>query len=451
MMLIKKIAVAAATLIMSLAALPFAACSNDSPEGLKKEYARDIEKEMKGSFNFFWNEASLNETAASGNLPTYGLIADRFPNVSNNASIASVGYGLTAYAIGAKEGYVTKEEAQTRAEKTLETLLVLQKDGDVAHEGFFAHFIDMKTGKRSGTSEISTIDTAILLCGALTAGEYFGENVKTLANELYSGVNWKSMEHVKGGKTYITMGYSQEKKSLLGDWDWYAEQLMLYVLGAGSPKTEYRLDDKAYYDFKRQTGKYNDNSFIYSWFGSIFTYQFSHAWIDFNGIKDKNGTDWYQNSVAASNAAYEYCRDNKTLKTFSEGGWGLTACDAPGGYSGHLGNIPRGWSADAAYYAIEGTVAPCGAIGSTPFTPKESLKALRYYQSLERLNGRYGLSDAYNLDYKGREWYASDSIGIDKGISIMMLSNFKDRGVWDITMKNPAIKLGLENLGFTAA
>lgn len=425
----------------------FAGCSKE----LTEEYKDNIAKEMKGCFDFFWQEVSLKEEAQSGGNPTYGLIADRYPNRSRSASIASVGFGLTAYAIGVEEGWVTKEEASARSEKTLKTMLALQKNADTSYEGFLAHFINMDTGKRVNGNEISSVDTAILLCGAITAGEYFGGEVKTLANELYGNVNWKAMLNVKGGKTYLSMGYSIENKRLLSNWDWYAEQLMMYVLGAGSPVEEHRIDDKAYYDFTRNKGSYGSHEFIYSWFGSIFTYQFSHAWIDFKDKKDKNGTDWFVNSVEASKAAYEFCKEQTDIKTFKEGGWGLTACDTPEGYSGHLGATPRGWTADAAYVRIEATVAPCGAIGSVVFTPEESLKALKYYQSNKNLNGDYGLLDAYNLDYIERGWYASDVIGIDKGISLLMLSNFKNRTVWDTFMKNGSITLGMENLGFVAA
>ncbi len=434
---------------MAVSCLSLTACGKD----LYQKYKSNIEKEMRLSFDFFWEEASpLREVGSSdiieGNLPTYGLIADRYPNTSGTASVASVGYGLSAYVIGVEEGYITREQGAERTEKTLKTMLALQNDSDVAHEGFFAHFINMITGKRVNGIEISSVDTAILLCGAVHAGEYFGGEIKELATELYSNVNWKSIERKKGSKTYLTMGFSGDGNySLLGNWDWYAEQLMMYVLGAGSPNEQYRLDDKTYYDFTRNEGSYGEHKFIYSWFGSIFTYQFSHAWIDFSGYKDKNGTDWHENSVNASKAAYEFCRDRSHLETFAKGGWGLTACDTPDGYSGHLGAQPRGWSADGNYSKIEATVAPCGALGSVVFTPEESLKALEYYQSLTRLQGKYGLVDAYNLD---RNWYANDSIGIDKGITLLMLSNFKNRGVWSTSMNNQYIQNGLKNLGFTA-
>lgn len=436
----KKLLVFILSLACLVSASFFTACSG---EDLKTKYSAAIEKEMKYCFDFFWNEANTKEG------DTYGLIVDRWPKADGYASIASVGFGLAAYPIGCEEGWVEKEEAEERSLKTLTALRSLQQREDVAWSGFFAHFIDMNTGARYENCEISSVDTAILLCGAITAGEYFGGEVQAAAQELYANVNWKAFEFTRGGKSYISMSYEPSKGSISqGAWDWYAEQLMIYVLGAGSPTAEYRLDDKAYYDFTRKTGAYAGESFIYSYFGSLFTYQYSHAFIDFNGIVDKNGTDWYANSVAASRAAYDYCRDRAPFSlTFEKGGWGLTACDAPQGYNGNLGAPPRGWSPDANYIKYEGTVAPAGAIGSVVFTPKESLEALAYYQSMRLLNSStYGLLDSYNLD---REYYADQCIGIDKGISLVMLSNYTQGTVWQAFNQNQCVLNGLQTLGFT--
>lgn len=411
---------------------------------LYEKYKDNIRTEMQGSFNFFWNEAVTDES-----LPTYGLIVDRWPKNSGYGSIASVGFGLAAYVVGVEEGYVDKGAAEDRALKTLQSLLYLQRQDDVAYEGFFAHFIDSKTGARYGNCEISSVDTAILLCGAITAGEYFGGGVAEYAEELYSNVNWNAFLKTFGSKTYVSMAYNPDTGVVSnGCWDWYAEQLMIYVLGAGSPNEEYRLSDKPYYDFTRKTGSYGGSGeYIYSYFGSIFTYQYSHAFIDFSGKVDGNGTDWFENSVKASRAAFNYCSDmSSKSKTFAAGAWGLTACDAPNGYNGYLGAPARGWTPDNSYYAYEGTVAPAGAIGSVVFTPEESLKALEYYQSIRLINGQYGLTDSFNLDC---DFYATDCIGIDKGISLLMLSNYKDGTVWNVVMNNRYVLDGLDNLGFT--
>ncbi len=414
----------------------------DNQASLLRKYQDNIDQEMKGCFDFLWNEAQTDK-----NSSYYGLIQDRMSD-KDTASIASVGFGLSALIVGAEEGYVTKEEAEERALGTLETILRLQDDDTVSWNGFLSHFINKNTGKRVSGSEISSIDTAILVCGALSVGEYFEGEVQQKALEVYSNVNWQSFELKKGTKKYFSMSYDMSKKKLSsGCWDWYAEQLMLYVLAAGSPIEEYRTTDESYYDFTRRTGSWEGEDFIYSYFGSIFTYQFSHAWINFYNIEDKNGTNWWQNSVDASLAAYQFCADSsETSKTFAEGGWGLTACDTHLGYSGKLGAQPRGWTSDEEYKKIQGTVSPCGAIGSVVFTPKQSLTALSLYQSKYRLlNGKYGLTDSYNLDVND---FQTDYIGIDKGISLLMLSNFKNGLVWQYTMESSYVKNGLEVLGF---
>lgn len=442
----KRIFLTLAVLLIVATLFSFAAC-NESNEQLLNKYSKQIEQEMRGSFDFFWNEAQTNDGS-----PAYGLIADRAGSTKDSAaSIASVGFGLAAYVVGAEEGYVTRQEAESRTLATLKTLRNLQINGGKAtYEGFFTHFLNMTTAQPVAGSEISSIDTAIMLCGALTSGEYFGGEVKTVANEIYANVNWTAMQMTRNGKRYISMTVDKNGKPVT-PWDYYAEQLMIYVLGAGSPNEQYRLGDAEYYDFTRAEGKYGGHSFYYSWFGSIFTYQFSHAFIDFRNKVDNKGTNWWNNSVEASLAAYEYCNKNSIgSKTFAKGGWGLTACDAPNGYSGHLGTPPRGWTPDADYARIEGTVAPCGAIGSVVFTPKQSLKALKYYQTdsaLRFVNGQYGLLDAYNLD---RGWYGLDYIGIDKGISLLMLYNFKCDGVWNLFMANDYVQSGMNVLGFTA-
>ena len=449
----KKTVLILTTLILTVAILfSFAAC-NPTGEQLKSKYADAIEQEMRGSFDFFWKEAQT-----SANYPNaYGLVPDRASEYATGdvASIASVGFGLAAYVVGAEEGYVTKAEAMERTVGTLKTVKRLQEsDTAVSHEGFLTHFVDMKTGARANGSEISSIDTAIMLCGALTAGEYFGGEVKTLAEEIYANVNWTAMRINKGGQKCIAMTFAYNNGqfgSPVTPWDFYAEQLMIYVLGAGSPTEAYRLDDAEYYAFTRKQGVYKGHKFYYSWFGSIFTYQFSHAFVDFNGLVDKKGTDWWDNSLQASLAAYEYCRDNANkYETYAKGGWGLTACDVSGGYSGKLGAEPRGWNSneDASYSKIAGTVAPCGAIGSVVFTPEQSLKALKYYQTdktlSSRLNGKYGLLDSYNLEPR---WFAGDYIGIDKGISIVMLANYKSGSVWEQFMANQYVTNGLRALG----
>jgi hypothetical protein len=387
--------------------------------------------EIRGCFDFFWERA--NTIAGS---PGYGLIRDRYPGSDGIASIASVGFGLTAYLIGVEKGYITYEEAYERVDGTLDTLLDMERV-----EGFYFHFVDMSTGKRAWNSEVSNIDTAILLMGVLSAGEYFGGEIEEKALEIYDGVNWPWF--IDENRSMFHMAYYPEK-GFEGHWDFYAEQLMIYILGAGS--RTYPIDDRTYYGFTRHYARFGEGEpFIHSWFGSIFTYQFTHAWVDFRGYKDKKDVDWYQNSLDASLAHYNFAvAMERKYKTLGPNAWGLTASDGPDGYNGLYGAPPSGYDNRSHY--IDDTIAPAGAIGSIIFLPEQAKQAMLNYYSIEQLQGPYGFKDAYNLD---RDWFASGVIGIDKGISLLMLANYENDLVYRITMENEAIRNGLARLHIT--
>ncbi len=384
--------------------------------------------EMKGSFDFFWEHANSDPSS-----PGYGLVRDRWPGAEGIASTASTGFGLTAYLVGVEKGYITRQEGAERASKTLDTLLKMDRQ-----EGFFYHFVDMKTAKRAWDSEISSIDTAILMMGVLAAGQYFGGDVQTKARQLYEGVNWPWFLDASNNMFY--MAYRPEK-GFEGHWDFYAEQLMLYVLAAGSPT--HPTGESPYYTFKRDSAAYGQGKpFIHSWFGSIFTYQFSHAWIDFRGYTDKDNVSWFDNSVEATLAQIAFAADNQSsYKTLGPNAWGLSACDGPGGYNGLYGAPPSGF--DNKQHVVDDTLPPYGAIGSIVFAPEQAQRALRYYYSLDQLKGKYGFFDAFNLS---KNWFDSDVIGIDKGISLLMLANFQADTIYKTMMQQANILHGLERL-----
>ncbi|HUM70033.1 MAG TPA: glucoamylase family protein [Chloroflexota bacterium] len=393
--------------------------------------AEVIAYEMKGSFDFFWEQANTDTNSAG-----YGLIRDRYPGSEGIASIASVGFGLTAYPIGVEKGYIAYQEGYDRANKTLDTLLAMER-----MEGFYYHFVDMKTGKRAWQSEVSSIDTAILLMGVLTAGEYFGGEVASKASQLYDEVNWPWF--VDESRNMFYMAYRPEK-GFEGHWDFYAEQLMLYVLAAGSGT--YPTDETPYYTFTRHHARFGEGQpFIHSWFGSIFTYQFSHAWIDFREYRDKEGVNWFDNSVEASLAQVNFATAMQDkYNTLGTDAWGLTASDGPNGYNGLYGAPPSGF--DNRAHVIDDTIPPAGAIGSIIFVPQQAEQAMLNYYSIEQLKGEYGFLDAYNLS---ENWYAQDVIGIDKGISLLMLANYENNLVHQIMMQNERILNGLNRLQIT--
>ena len=393
-----------------------------------------LKKELKGSYNFFVKEAN-NLKGSKG----YGLIRDKTKLANDIASIASVGYGFAGLVIGTQRKWISNKKAYERAENTLDTFL----NNMESTNGFFYHFVNIHTAKRAWNSEVSIIDTAIFICGAILVGEYFGGKVKEKAEKLYRNINWNWYVDKEVNQFY--MGYSKEK-GFWGHWDMYAEQLMLYILGVASPT--YPINKILYSSFKKEKKDYKDiKDIIYTYCGTLFTYQYSHAWFDFRGLKDEEGIDWFENSVKATLANREYCIEKSSkFRTFNENSWGITASSCPNGYSGDFGAMPAIANVDE---KNDGTIPPCGAIGSLVFTPNICKKAVEnYYNNYPKLWCKYGFKDSYNLDMK-KPWYAKECIGIDKGICMIMIENYYTGLIWKYFMKNEYVQKGLVILGIT--
>ena len=399
--------------------------------GVEGDIKKILNIELKNSYKYFIKECN-NSLESEG----YGLIRDKSHYDREIASIASVGFGLAVLIIGAQHGWISYDKAFNKASKTLDTFI----NNVEGINGFFYHFVDMNDGKRKWNCELSIIDTAIFICGALTAGEYFGKEVKVKAEQLYKNINWNWYTNKE--TNYFYMGYKPEE-GFWEKWDMYAEQLILYVLGAGSPT--YKINKDMYYEFERKKADYkNIKDIIYTYGGTLFTYQYSHAWIDFRNLIDEDGVNWFENSIKAVKANRQYCIDNKEkFKTYSENSWGLTSCIGPKGYC-CFGAPPC--KADL-NIENDGTVAVYGAVGSIIFTPEESLKTIEYYYNkLPRLWGKYGFKDSFNFENKN-EWYSKEYIGVDKGIEMLMIENYLNGTIWKYFMKNSFVENGLKSLG----
>jgi hypothetical protein len=381
---------------------------------------------QKKCFLFMWNEAN----------PETGLIKDRADNFNfcddrKIASVASVGYGLSAICIAQERGWVGEKAAY---ERVLNTLKYFRDEMENNH-GFYYHFVHMDTGQHLPNSEGSSIDTAIFLAGALTAAEYYkGTEVEVVANELYNRVDWQWM--MAGGRT-LSMGWGHGGRMLMARWNHYNEGILCYLLAVGSPT--YSIDASSWDEINRPVRSYKDYTCIAC--SPLFTHQFPQHWVDLRGIHDKYA-DYYINSKTATLANRAFCINNsKSFKSYGENSWGLTACDGPGGYKVY-GALPA--TATAVH---DGTVAPTAAAGSMMFTPEESLAALRYMYNEygDKIWGRYGFSDAYNIT---RNWYAKDVIGIDVGAMMLGIENARTGMLWDYFMRNDCIKKSLEEIGF---
>ncbi len=420
---------------------------------LSKEELAIIDLEIEKSINYFWETTNHVETSKG-----YGLARDRYPGNTEIASIAAVGFALSSYVIGAEYKYLDYDEAKERVDKTLDTLLKLE-----TVNGFYYHFVNIYNGNREWNSEVSIIDTGILLMGAISAGEYFGEDILNKVNQIYNRVNWPWYLNKTSNLFY--MGYKPET-GFSGAWDHISEQLMLYVLASGAnlysvPKNVY--DTVMNIEKQNYKGTYTSSSdnnlsvttpFYYSYNGSLFQHQFSHGFLDFRNINDPNEINWFLNATLATKANYAFSMDfQEHFKSYSKYSWGISASDGPLGYNA-FGAKP------AKNNLHNGTVAPYASLASINYVPKLSGKtALNMYKEIEGIWGDYGFKDAYNLGIFDETnmpnlaattpWVASDYIGIDKGISLIMMANYKTNLIWDLVMQNDNIKSGLTILEFS--
>lgn len=354
--------------------------------------------------------------------PANGLIKDS-SRPGSPASTATIGFGLTAICIGHSRGWIEEKDAYDVILKTLETF----RDTVPNEKGFFYHFLDMRTGQRAWNCEASSIDTALFLAGALFAGEYFkGTEIEDVARELYERVDWPWMLN---DKNILCMGWKPEEGFLWYYWDSYSESMILYALAIGSPTNP--IPSEYWLEWRRPVDSYKDYNIVYCPTGSIFTYQYSHAWIDFRQLVDEDGINYYNNSVNAVKANRQFCIDNSTTyKGYGEDSWGLSACLGPDGYKGYGAKPGEGFN--------DGTIPPCGIAGSIAFDPIPSLKGLKnLYENKKFLYGKYGFKDAFNAD---KNWWAEEYLGIDVGITVLMIENYRTGLVWNKFMELAPIK-----------
>lgn len=400
-----------------------------------------ITDELELGFNFFWELA--NTTVGS---PAFGLIPDRYQIAQDRggsvASIASNGFGLSTIPIGIEAGWITREEGEERAYQTLLTYAnSLERT-----RGFWYHFLSMSTGLRMWESEVSIIDSAILINGALTVGRYFGGRTEQLAYQMYEEMEWNWYFDHQANKFY--MGYKPES-GFEGYWNGYAEQLMIHILAAGSPK--YSIGKGAYQLMKynsRLVGPTTEYGVFYpTWTGSLFTHQYSHAWFDFAAYNDETGFNWFTNSVNAVDAAIAYAKTQTSRYSgINENSWGMSATDGPSGYVGPYGSGPSQGGA----HVVDGTVPAYGALGSIVFRPEKAIAAAENYRSFDKFWTKYGFTGSYNLSHQTGGWFAPDIIGIDKGISVLMIENYMSGMIWKIYMEVPYIQEAIDVLDFVA-
>jgi hypothetical protein len=374
-----------------------------------------LEEVQRRAVQYFWETAD----------PGTGLINDRAHNFgadnSTVASSAATGYGLAALPIGVENGWLDRNQAAIRARTTLRFLLNVQ-----TQRGWFLHFVDKRNGVRAWQSEYSSIDTALLAAGALVCGQYFAReaatlDVSVLSDALYRRIDWQwilTNNYTQPDKKVVSHGWRPETGFITYNYDCYSEATLLYLLGLGAPINP--LPFTAWEAIERPLQTYHEIESLKA--GPIFIHQMASGFLYLGNHRDKLGFDYWVSSANAMKIHRQYCIDRAgEVQTYADGFWGLNASDGPDGYAAY--GAPEG--------PADGTISPTGAICSITFTPELAISAARslYDKPGSRIWGRYGFANAFNID---RNWYDRDVIGIDLGMALLAIENYRSGLVWTL-------------------
>jgi hypothetical protein len=425
------------------------------------------------TFHWFWNNARDDN----------GLIPDRTPYTEPFSSIASIGFGLTAYGIGAERGWVSRDQAARRTLKVLRYLHSLPQgssfEDDAGYHGFFYHFLGLANGRRYARwVEVSSVDTSLLLGGVLFAQSYYdGDNpvegeIRDLADQLYRNVEWPWLQ---ARSPLISMGWVPEDGIIKHDWAGYNEAMLVYVLALGSPTHPVEPDAWTAWTqtYERSYGDYQGQTYLA--FGPQFGHQYSQAWIDFRGIRDEwmreHDFDYFENSRRATLAQRAYAIANPmNWNGYGKDIWGLTASDGPQATTEIYNLTPREFRHYSARGAgldsnfDDGTLAPTAAAASIAFAPEIVIPAIEAMHEKygKAIYAEYGFVDAFNPSFnypdtplktghlvKDVGWVDDNYIGIDQGPIVLMIENYRNGFVWDVMKRNPYIRRGLKRAGFS--
>ena len=398
-----------------------------------------------------------------------GLVADR-TQPGSPSSIAAVGMGLSVYVVAVERGILPRADAIQRTLKLLRFFKSSPQGPEpdsTGYKGFYYHFLDMQTGRRAVQCEVSTVDTAILLAGVLTAANYFTatdskdeKEIRDTAEFLYRRVDWK---WALDGAATLSHGWQPESGFLPYRWDTgYSEALMLYAMALGSPT--FPIEPQGYHDWLKtfEWKKIYDLEYLYA--GPLFIHQMSHLWIDFRGIRDdfnrKVGIDYFENSRRATQVHRQYAIANPHgFERYGEFVWGLTASDGPGDVTLEVNGVKRTFfdyiARGAPFGPDDGTVSPWAVATSIPFAPEICIPTVRHAINVLQLKAHnpYGFVASFNPTFPQKApdlnaWMSPWVFGLNEGPILMMIENYQSELLWNIFRRCPYIVKGLQRAGF---
>ena len=399
--------------------------------------------------------------------PDNGLVRDK-TDPTAPSSIAACGMALATIPVVVERGVLFRDFAAKITRKRLRYLLQCPQGPEPdasGYKGFFYHFLDIETGRRVWQCELSTIDSAFLFAGALTASTYFDRDtpdeieIRSLADELYCRADWN---WARDGGLTLTHGWRPESGFIPHRYQGYDEGLLLYILGLASPAHPLPPESYHAYCSTYQWKKIQDREFLYS--GPLFTHQLSHMWIDFRGIRDdfmrERDSDYFENSRQATFIQQEYAISNPMdFVGYGENCWGFTACDGPGYATREVNGVEREFfdyiARGIPFGPDDGTVAPWVVIASMPFAPEIVIPTVRQFAQMHLgMTRKYGFKPSFNQSFVVPDtdtgwWVSPYHFGIDQGPVVLMIENYRTGLLWNIMRRCPAIKRGLLRAGFS--
>lgn len=391
---------------------------------------------QKQTFKYFWDFGH----------PTSGLARER--NTSGNTvTSGGSGFGIMALVTGVSRSFISRADGLARMQKIVAFLKTAER-----FHGAYPHWLDGNTGKVIPFSTKDNggdlVETSYLMAGLITARQYFNgadaseANLRADINAIYNGVEWSWYRKDNSSTLYWhwSPNYNWDMNLPVKGWN---ECLVTYVMAAASPT--YSIPKTVYDSGWAQNGAMKNGNTYYGVQlplgpangGPLF---FSHY--SFMGINPKGLSDAYANYETQTKAHtlinYNYCKANPSgFYGYGENCWGLTASD-----------IKNGYTASAPGNDV-GVIAPTAALSSFPYTPTESMQALKYfyYKLGNKTWGDYGFYDAFSLQ---DQWFASSTLAIDQGPIIVMIENYRSNLIWNLFMSAPEVKASMRNLGFSS-
>jgi hypothetical protein len=393
------------------------------------------------SFQYFREHTDADTGLTRGRSRTDGVPYDAVRR--DIGSIAVTGFGLAGLCAAAARGWVNQKAARTRVRNTLSFFA----DHAPQEHGWFFHWMNIKTGERTGVletsakkSELSSIDTALLMGGILTARQYFRKDteIQKLAAKIYERMDFQWM--LNGNPLLLSHGWTPEAGFLKSRWARYSEFTMLYLLAIGSPT--HAIPAESWHAWERNANSFGNYKYIGT--SPLFTHQYSHTFVDYRGRRENRGTriDWFENSVTATRAHREFCLELGTeFPGYGQDIWGITSSNSEKGY--------KAWGGPPRNKAIDGTVVPCAAGGSLQLAPDICLPALQAMRTKfgDKVYGKYGFTDAF---HPSSGWASPDVLGLDVGITLLSAENLRSARIWKWFMANPEIRQAMAAAGLDA-